>query len=356
MSPVAIRNSPCSRSRVGTRIRLSVVLLIVITLPLACSKEPKPESGAASASAASGAAAPSAAVPAASESAQVLAAGPSASAAPATSGSAAPAEKPRAVQRSGAVGQFFTRARALELTEEQKTKLDAIDERLWAAAPEDETTKNALAEFFAALLEGVKAGRIVDAKLQPHYAALEEQAKLRRESEAVALNELHDLLDDKQRKSLVEGLRKRYPNPADKAAKPKKPPAPPDKQRAEERAKRRYARVAALLGLDEKQQLRVKPILVRFDTGAINQAHRDQTDKRMRALLTAFEKDEFDARKLDLGKGPKARMAERVSFVASLLTILKADQRAKLARTLERPTARRWGAAVVGDAGPAADD
>lgn len=352
---VAIRESPCSRPGVGNRIRLSLALLLVVALPLACGKESKPEPGAASASASSPVA-PSVPEPVASESARVLAAGPSASAAPATSGSAAPAEKPRVVQRSGTVGQFFNRARALELTDEQKTKLDAIDERLWGAPKEDEVTKQALADFYSALVEGVKAGRIVDAKLQPHYAALEEQAKIRREAEAMALNELHDLLDEGQRKSLVEGLRKRYPNPATTPAKPKKPAPPPDKKRAEERAKRRNARVTALLGLDEKQQKRVEPILVRFDTGPINKAHREQVEKRMRTLLTAFEKEEFDARKLDLGKGPKARMAERVSYVAMLLTILKADQRPKLARTIERPTAKRWGAAIVGDVGPANED
>ena len=353
---VARTGSLCSRAHVATRTRFSIALVGVIALPLACGKQPASESGAPGPSALPSSSSAGAPEPSAQPSASVVGAGPSASVPPAPAGSAAAPEKARAVQRQGEVGQFFTRARALELTDEQKTKLDAIDERLWGAPKEDETTKGALGEFFAALLEGVKAGRIVDTKLQPHYAALEAQAKVRHESEAMALNELHDILDANQRKLLVDGLEKKYPSAADKAAKPKKPAPPPDKARAAERSKRRTARVAALLGLDDKQQIRVEPILTRFDTGPINKAHKEQVDKRMRALLAAFEKEEFDALKLDLGKGPKARMAERVSFVATLLAILKADQRAKLARTLERPTAKRWGAAIVGEVGPTGDE
>jgi hypothetical protein len=49
-------------------------------------------------------------------------------------------------------------------------------------------------------------------------------------------------------------------------------------------------------------------------------------------------------------------MQNRVSFAAALLAILKPDQRPKLARTIERPASRRWGGAIVGDAGPVGDD
>jgi Spy/CpxP family protein refolding chaperone len=267
------------------------------------------------------------------------------------------------------VGEFFSQARALDLKDDQKEKLDKIDEDLFGEAKEDEEVKNALKEFGALLIDGVKAGRVDTAKLAPHYATLDKAAKDRHEAEAKALNELHEILDAAQRKALAEGLHKRHPGqtkkppapaPAPKPAKPptapKPPAAQPDKNAAAERLKRRVARVAALLGLDEMQQKRVQPILVRFDVDPLNKTHREQVEKRMQTLITAFEKDEFDATKLDLGKGPKARMENRVAFITSLLAILKADQRDKLARTIERPGARRWGAAIAGEAAPADDE
>jgi hypothetical protein len=203
------------------------------------------------------------------------------------------------VQRKGAAGELFTRARALDLSDEQKSKLDAIDERLWGSPTEDEETKNAYKEFFAALLDGVKIGHIVEAKLAPHYATLERVAKTRHDAEAAALNELHGLLEDDQRKELVEALQKKYPSPAEKAAKaakaaqtqkPVKTLTSPDKVRGAERAKRRHTRVSMLLGLDELQQKRVEPVLARFEVEratVLREAH----DKSMRALIVAFEKE-----------------------------------------------------------------
>lgn len=328
-------------------------------LPLACDKGTKPEAGAASASAAVSASAPlvdfEAPLPPASA---------ASSAAPAPSGSAAgAAEKPKPVQRRGLVGELFTRAQRLDLSDEQKSKLDAIDEKLWTPPPEEEDTKGALKDFFAVVLDGVKTGRIVETKLSPHYATLERIAKARHEVEAVALNELHALLEPEQRKDLADALRQKYPSAAEKAAKeakaPKKPPKPPaaaDKAKQSDRAKRRQARVTSLLGLDELQQKRVAPVLARFETESRNKAVREAQAKRMRALAAAFEKESFDATKLDLGRGPRARMADRVAYISSLLAILKVDQRDKLARTLERPTAKRWGAAIVGDAAPIEDE
>jgi hypothetical protein len=42
--------------------------------------------------------------------------------------------------------------------------------------------------------------------------------------------------------------------------------------------------------------------------------------------------------------------------VTTLLAMLKPDQRDRLARTIERPVGGRWGAAVVGEAGPFGDE
>lgn len=327
--------------------------LAVLLLAASCSNAAKPDGAAASASA-SASAAPLA---------DFEAPTPSASAAPsaAPSASAAP-EKAKPQPRRGLAGELFTRARALALSDEQKGKLDGIEERVWGSPKDEEETRVALKELFAVVLEGVKTGHVVETKLHPHYATLERIAKARRESEAVALNELHDLLEPEQRKELVEALGKKYPSAAEKAAKaakapkPAKPPAAAEKSKTGDKKARRHARVTSLLGLDEKQQQRVTPILARFDAEPKNKATREAREKRMRALILAFAKDDFDATKLELGRGPKARMSDRVAFIIELLAILRVDQREKLARTLERPGAKRWGAAVAGDAAPVEED
>jgi hypothetical protein len=345
------------------------LFVFTLCMPVACGNKGD-SAGAASASAAASAGAPPAVEPSASVS---KSAEPATSAAPSASADAGKPEKPRVVRRRGTVGEIFTLARVLELKDEQKAKLDAIDDELWGAPKEDDDEKNALKEFWSALEDGVKAGRVDRAKLTPHYAVLDEAAARRRKAEADALNQLHEMLDEAQRKKLTEILRHRHPGAkpakpvnAKKPVKPVKPPKPAKppaksaaqiaKEQAAERAKRRSARVTALLGLDPIQQKRVAPILARYDTATANRAHHLEMEKRMQALIKAFEKDEFDAEKLDLGKGPRARMDSRVAFISTLMAVLKPDQRARLAHTIERPSARRWGGAVVGEPGPPDDD
>lgn len=338
------------------------LLWLLLVLPLGCGQGASPNSTATSASAG-----PAQSAPVLPDFEPVA---PSASAAPgvapSASGSAeAPAEKPRAALRRSVAGELVTRARALELSDEQKSKLDAVEAKLGGSPTDEEETKNAYKLFFAALLDGVKTGQVVEQKLLPHYATLDRIARARAATEATALGELHGLLEEDQRKELIAGLRKKYPTAAEKAAsdakaakegKAKKPNAAAEETRRADRNKRRNARVTKLLELDEKQQQRVSSVLIRFDTELRNRAQREARDRRMRALLAAFDKPTFTAAGLDLGRGPRSRVADRVAYVNALLAILKVDQRDKLARTLERPTSKRWGAAIVGDTGPADDD
>lgn len=336
------------------------LLCVLALLPLACGKGTSADPTATSASAGPG--------PSAPELPDFEPSAPSASAAPsaAASGSAeAPPDKPRAALRRSVAGELVTRARALELSDEQKSKLDASEGKLGGAPTDDEETKNAYKLFFAVLLDGVKTGQVLEHKLAPHYATLDRIARARATAEATALGDLHALLDEDQRKDLLAGLRKKYPTAAEKAAadakvakegKVKKPNPAVEETRRADRTKRRNARVTKLLELDEKQQQRVSSVLIRFDTELRNRAQREARDRRMRALIAAFDKPAFTAAGLDLGRGPRSRMAERVGYINALLAILKVDQRDKLARTLERPTSKRWGAAIVGDTGPADDD
>lgn len=348
-----------------SKLSRSIAVGLVFALQPACGKDHGKAGTAASASA----------VPS-SQAAEAPPAMPSARM-PTAPPSGAPSAAPiKAVRRRGTTGEVFNLARTLNLKEEQKVALDKIDDELWGETSADEETKTALRDYVGALIDGTKAGKIETAKLGPYYKTLEASSKTRHETEAKALNDLHSMLDADQRKALVEILRRRHPAPNAQKPKPNPPiPAPPrpsgakpaasgvppalkqppilnEKAQQEERLKRRVARMTAMLTLDEPQQKRIEPVLKRFDIDAANKTHREQIDKRMNALINAFEKDEFDATKLDLGKGPRARMESRVDFLTSLLTILKPDQRERLARTIERPSGRWWGGAIAGEAGP----
>ena len=71
--------------------------------------------------------------------------------------------------------------------------------------------------------------------------------------------------------------------------------------------------------------------------------------------LAAFEKDGFDAKKLDLSMAPGKKahdmIDQHVQFFSGLLGIVKPEQRDKLAATMERPGAGGFGKpeAHVGD-------
>jgi len=362
---------------VGFGIVRSVILL-PLTIPLACIGDKAPSGVAASASAVESSA------PARMSATPSVTAGAS-GAAPAVDAGAPRHE--RRVIRFGTAGAVLDAARRIDSSEEQKAALDAIDEKLWVPPKDDEVVGQAYRELVAAIIAGVNEGRIDDKKLAPHYAVLEKVTAERRSTEARALNELHEVLRADQRKALAALLRKRHPPPGatpepavapvpaqprpvtrpHSAARPElgKPAPPPkpakseaeiEKERALDHAKRRNARVTSLLGLDTTQSQRVEPILARYDAAAANKKHREELSKRMQRLIDAFERDAFDATQLDLGKGPRARMQQRVELIKALLMILKADQRDKLARTIERPSARRWGGAVVGEDAPAEDE
>jgi Spy/CpxP family protein refolding chaperone len=331
--------------------RRSLLLALVAALFAGCEKDRGSESGAASATASASIAPAPPPLPSQSAPPETPAARP----APPPPASAEAPPKPAApkiTRRPGLVGELFGRARRLALTDEQRSAVDRLDQELWGPQ-QDEQLKTALKEFVELLIAGVNAGRIDTRKLAPWRAAIEKAAETRREREAAALGELHGVLEPAQRKRLVALTRKDHPTarPQRKAAKPAKP----DPRRGAERSKRRLARVGALLGLDEAQKRRVDAVLARFDPEKSNQAHAAALAKRRQKLLEVFEQDDPDASQLDLGAGPRAMLEHRVAFLTALLGVIKANQRAKLARTIERPTAARWGGAIAGQKGPVAD-
>lgn len=265
----------------------------------------------------------------------------SASATPKAPASAAPvakaAVKPRLMhaRHAGIVGDFLATARTLDLKAEQKTKLADIDKQVMAM-PAD--AKKAFGDFHDAIVAGIKAGKIDKAKLDPLYTQFDKVTEEHQKTQADALNSLYALLEPAQRKTLVAAIQKQQA--AREARWAKKKGMAADKTKAkdwqQQWAKHRLDRMTKMLDLDADQQKKIEPLLTKEKMPAGTKQDRMAAKKKqMDAVLAAFDKDGFDATKLDLGgmgaKDRRAHLDQRVQFLNALLPILKPEQRTKFA-------------------------
>lgn len=243
---------------------------------------------------------------------------------------------------------LFRAARELtDLKDSQKATLDKVEDPLKKDDP-----MAAMPEFMGIhddMIAGVKAGKIDMAKMTAHYAAIDKLTQGRRDKENEALNGLYAALDATQRKTLAAAVRAKQ---AALAADAK--PAMPDAGAADW-TKRRLDRMTKDLGLDDAQQRSAGALLAKQPGPAAMDAMRTDSKKRLEALLVAFEKDGFDAKMLDLsmmaGKKPHDMIDQQVGFTNALLAILKADQRDKLAATMEKPRGGGMGGGGPGGMG-----
>ncbi|MFO0570573.1 MAG: hypothetical protein U0263_33350 [Polyangiaceae bacterium] len=280
-------------------------------------------------------------LPSASAAAQPSNAAPAESAAPA---------RPRR-ERAGLAGSMLAAAGDLDLPADKKQAIEQLGGELDAPGPTDPEAQKSL---HAAMVEGVKAGKVEMTKLEPSLAQLDKAAGARKDAEVKALDGLHKQLDAAQRKALVEAVKKRQ---AEREARWKeradadKDKGADAKKRDEERAKRRLERMTSELGLDADQQKKAEPVLKKHQEergpgGPDGAAGMEEMKKRTAALLTAFEKDTFSAAKLDFGadqKRHREKAKKQVEYLNAMLGILKPEQREKLAGTLEERGGRGRG-------------
>jgi Spy/CpxP family protein refolding chaperone len=299
---------------------LLVLLAVIASSSLAC-KEGGCGGGGAGAPSAS--ASPSASAPA--------------SAAASASGSALTprgAPRPPAVNASGMTGSIFYAVNAVELKDEQKAAIDKIGadfrEADRAARVEDGGgPRSEMRDAQAELASGVKAGKIDAAKMEPRYVALEKAAKARQDREADALNRLYATLEPAQRAALVASVRSKEER---REARMKGHERPDAGARAARVLVDRFTRE---LDLDAEQQKKAEAIAPKADKTV---ALQDDIKKRSDALLAAFEKEGFDARKLDTGAAKLARspIEEQAIFLGQLLPTLKPEQRERLVKHLTK--------------------
>ncbi|MBX3187710.1 MAG: hypothetical protein KF819_11870 [Labilithrix sp.] len=235
---------------------------------------------------------------------------------------------------------LFRAAKGAELKDDQKAKVEAAEKtaKTGAEAAVKDATKEAVKGLHDDLVAGIKAGKIDAAKLEPRYAALEKGAKAELEKDAEALNALHAALEPAQRKAAVASIRTKEAARDQRIADRKGKEAPAAKEGEGKERRRGKSHVDRLVGdleLDAEQQKKVEALQPKDDAHA---ARRADMKKQNDALLTAFEKDTFDAKKLEPFDGKKARapLEEQAKLLSALLPILKPEQREKLAAKMEK--------------------
>ena len=264
--------------------------------------------------------------PSASSAAEALSGAPDASAGPSDAAAAPPV-----VHHRGLAGAFFRAALDTELTDDQKAAIDKLEE----PAKNDPGTRHEISAYHADLVASLKMGRFDGAKIQADEATFAKATQARQEEQATALNGLHETLTADQRKAVVEAIR------TSQAAHEHAPAAMSDAGASEWTA-RRLERMKSQLVLDLDQQKEVAALLAKSAPPASSaQAHFDAMKKQMDTLLTAFEKDAFDAKKLDIsatpGRKPTEALDRQGKYLEQLLPILTAGQRDRLAASIERP-------------------
>jgi Spy/CpxP family protein refolding chaperone len=258
----------------------------------------------------------------------------SAATAPSASTAAADAGGPMIGRHAGAAGMLIRSSLDLAgLTDVQKDTIGKL-----GASLDSDDVRNANKTFRTDLVAGVRAGKVDTTKTQPDEAAVDKAVAAAQQKQADAINGLHAALAGDLRKALTAAVRTKQA-----AHEEKMPPMASDAGAADWQ-KRRVDRMTREFALDDAQQKQVTALVAKGDapTPATMQSWHDDMKKKMEALLTAFEQDTFDAKKLDLARAPGKKaphdaLDKQVTFVTGMLGILRPEQRDKLAASLERP-------------------
>lgn len=243
---------------------------------------------------------------------------------------------PREPRPQGPAAILFTGARSVELKDEQKEKVAAA-EKLAAGAqeqPQQDAIKEAAKNLYTELATEVKAGKIDPAKVAPLYAPIEAATKPRLDAEADGLNQLHAALEPEQRKALVADLRKKDAARDEHMAGPAVDGGPPKLSNRSD--PHHIERLVKELELDDEQKGKVGAIALKDDGKEAPAVTKKK--KANEALYAAFEKDTFDAKKLDTfaAKALTEPFDEETKFMVKLVPLLKQEQRDKLAAKVEK--------------------
>ncbi len=265
---------------------------------------------------------------------------PSAAAAPSPAAAAEP-KHPHMGHHAGMAGPLIMSLESVELKPDQKPVVQGIESDLEKLGEKPHEAGRALA---ADLADGVAAGKLNHAKTDADVRAIAKAVQGIEPGIQDAANRLHKTLDPAQRKKLVETMRARgqemhaawghgmhQHGMAGKGAGPGKGGAA---GRAEGGP---LGRLGEELALTPEQRDKLKTKL-EAQYRAKEAAMKDQKAaamKHMTAVGDAFEKDQFDAKKVGLAsKAPdmaKMMANQHVAFVETVLGVLTPEQRSKFA-------------------------
>jgi hypothetical protein len=259
----------------------------------------------------------------------------------------APADGPtartiRPMRRAGFIGLLLRSGHEAGLTPEQKGSIADIQKKLL-----DEEPPLSLAEFQADLVAGIRAGKLDADALEADYAAIDKVLLARQDKQAEAIGALHEALDAVGRgavltvaRARLEAMFRARPDLLDAGV--------PEAGAQPAWVKHRIHRVRAELGLDDAEEAKVAPLVLKAGVSpAAAEATRDIVRKHAEELLDAFEKDALDPTKLDLsttgGKAsPHAALERETKLVGLLLPLITPEQREKLATLRQRRPVGRW--------------
>jgi Spy/CpxP family protein refolding chaperone len=253
---------------------------------------------------------------------------PDAAASASASASAAPSAP--LMRLRGLAGSFFRAAKDSDLNDDQKASIAKLEEPLQG----EPGPRREMAALHADLVAGVKDGKIDASKVAADEAAVAKMLATHDEEQATALTGLHDALTPAQRGAVADAVR---------TARERPPPSPP--AGAPDWATRRLDHMKSQLVLDEDQQKQVAAVLARVaPTPAAAQAHYDALKKQVEAAATAFERDTFDAKKIDLSAAPGKKVTDpfdrQIKYLTLLLPILTPGQRDRFASLMDHPRER----------------
>jgi Spy/CpxP family protein refolding chaperone len=184
--------------------------------------------------------------------------------------------------KHGPAGWFFRQVAALDLRDDQRVAVTALQETLHAEmTPHREAVRQAM----LGLADAVELGKLDATKADEQKAQLLAAAAEVKASFATAINGVHDTLDAPQRVALVERLKEQHEGHAREGG-----------------PKHGLAKLAYAVGLTEAQQAAIADA---FNEGLDElvpqrKARREQWEAKMKAMGEAFVTDDFDAADFDL--------------------------------------------------------
>jgi Spy/CpxP family protein refolding chaperone len=215
--------------------------------------------------------------------------------------------------------------KVLDLADDQKTKLRDL---LKPLMPSSEAKK----ELRAALAAGVRANKLDDELIEEKVAAVEKVAAAAHAKAIEAVNTLHATLTPGQREALVESMRAKSQRrmPADWLETDVDPLGASSRRAMVRRgASASWGSLTRGLGLSPEQRKKVR------DAVKVALEARRQ---RIYDMMDAFVVAEFDAEShaaADSESMLKEMLANRIGVVRTLIDIVDAKQRDKLANNLE---------------------